>query len=825
MSAGVGEKRPDLGLAALHYASRRGWAVFPLEQEGKRRSLVDRGVRDASRKPELVRQWWKRWPHANIGLATGPASGVDVLDINGVEGEQALAKLVSEHGPLPATYESRTASGRHLFFWTDPNVQTYKNLLGPSLDVHGEGGWVVLPPSMHPNQHPYLWTVGLEELEVVAHWPRWMVERIREAAQQRAAAQPEPKASASDAEEGFRGYVLDEVSRLIADWQPLDEMDRREIAKREAQKKELREEGKSESEISMLVSDWPHTPIEQVVIDCAKMGADQLDELRIPNHQLRQTIIHAWATHDGIDKTVFDLRRLEAAIAKGIEQGDKAIAREVHIADEKAQRKRARRARKGGSGGGKGGGGGGGGGGGDDGGDDGFRDHFGGWFSQLELTKKEREPKSSLGNLLILVDQHPSWRGKLGYNERTGHTVWLEQPPWDPENRHGPYPRQVRDADEAPIVKWFEKLLHIEFASTKVHKALLSVAQSHSFDRVREYLLDLEWDGRERIDGWLIDYFGADANELNEAVGSRWLISAVARTLEPGCQVDHVIVLEGKQGAGKSTGLRALCPRNHWFTDQMGDVRSKDASETLQGPWIIEIAELDALRRAEAQSVKAFITRQSDRYRGAYARHVTDRKRRCVFAATTNDSHYLKDSTGNRRYWPVEVKGPIKVDAIRKVRDQLWAEAVVRYKAGEQWYIDEPHLVQMAMSAQEQRYDADEWENILEDWLNRVLLDTTCKPDGPRYRIGLKSPNDPIRVTVGNCLAQVGFKDSKDWERRHQMRIADILGRMGWKRARRRDGKAGKPRWAYEPTIEAAKFAPKPGTMEFSDDEDEPWKD
>ncbi len=766
MGGRVDDARPNLTLAAVGYA-RMGWAIFPIK--GKNHPLIS--LREASRDTSTIETWWKRWPHANIALATGAPSGIDVLDIDGHEGESALADLVERHGLMPATYESRTSGGRHLFFWADSRMRTTEAVLGPHLNTLGTGNYVVLPPSMHPDERRYVWTVHPKKLDVPARWPRWLVDHLLRQleAQKRATQGPER----SPLEKDF-------VAKSLAHY------------------------------AGAVQSAFPNDYVDTVVQAAQELGS-LVQMNMLTESELRATLIGAWAKNPDLDKTL-DPRQLDDLIQRGLERSGIDWAK----AGERVDRKR------------KGGSGGAGGGGGDDGDeppddpDEPESPDEWYWWQDLQKTQKG-EVKRSLGNLLIILDNHPSWRECLGLNDRTARSLWMRQPPWDPDNLQGPYPRPIADSDEAFVVKWLEDLLGLEWTSTKVAKALQGIAKLHPFERVREYLEELEWDGKERIDGWLSDYLAARANPLNEAIGSRWLVSAVARTFQPGCQVDHVLVLEGPQGAGKSTAIKALCPPTYvdeWFTDQLGDVRSKDASETLQGAWLVEIAELDALSRAEAHTVKAFITRQVDRYRPSYGRNVVERARRCVFAATTNEHHYLKDATGGRRFWPVSVadKGrALQIERIRKDRDQLWAEAVVRYREGEKWYIDEAKLVAAAMAAQEERYAADEWENLIERWLVDLILDHDCRPDGPRKSLGLDL-DSKLRITIGDALKQVGLRDSKDWDRRHQMRAADILGRMGWVRKRRRDGAGGKNRWGYEPTVEAARFVPVPGQQPLDQD-------
>jgi predicted P-loop ATPase len=213
------------------------------------------------------------------------------------------------------------------------------------------------------------------------------------------------------------------------------------------------------------------------------------------------------------------------------------------------------------------------------------------------------------------------------------------------------------------------------------------VAQDTPYHPVREYLKALKWDGTPRLQIWLAEYLGAEADPVYlAAVGRKFLISAVARVIQPGCQVDHMLVLEGPQDLGKSRTARALARYPEWFTDDMPDIHDKDAALQLSGRWIVELAELAALRRSELEGMKAFITRPVDVFRPPYARRTVGVPRQSVFVGTTNEAHYLRDPTGNRRFWPVPCS-LIDIDALECDRDQLWAEALHALHAGEAWHL------------------------------------------------------------------------------------------------------------------------------------------
>lgn len=404
------------------------------------------------------------------------------------------------------------------------------------------------------------------------------------------------------------------------------------------------------------------------------------------------------------------------------------------------------------------------------------------WEHLLKRTKYG--VRKSVGNLTIILQHDVRIRGVFGFNERLAEVQILEEPPYHglAELPDATYPRSVQDSDDVWLARWLENQYGIDFPTTKIHDAINAVSKRRSFDPVVQYLEGLEWDGKARVDEWAMRYLGAEDTVLNRAFGARWLISLVARAMEPGCQADHVLVLEGIQGVGKSSALRALVGRAEWFADSLPDVRrNKDAAEVLQGPWLIEIGELEGISKAGASTIKAFLTARADRYRPPYGRHVITRPRRCVFAGSTNLTAYLKDATGGRRFWPLpcEKAGPVDPKGIAAARDQLLAEAVVRYRAGEPWYLVEQELIADAKAVQEDRFEVDEWERLIGEKLHH--LSTTRR--------------EPY-VTLGACLQHVGLI-SGQWGKRDQMRMADILKRLAWQRRRRRtkDGAV----WRYEP--------------------------
>ena len=235
------------------------------------------------------------------------------------------------------------------------------------------------------------------------------------------------------------------------------------------------------------------------------------------------------------------------------------------------------------------------------------------------------------------------------------------------------------------------------------------VAHDCPYHPVKDYLLSCKWDGTKRLDTMMAVYFGAQLSPYSRAIGRMLMVSAVARIFDPGCKVDTLTVLEGKQGLLKSTAIKALF--EPWFTDEIADLGSKDAAMQCAGVWCIEIAELDAMNKAEVSKVKAFLSRTADRYRPPYGRRVIERPRSCIFFGSTNNRDYLKDATGARRFHPLAVgmESNIDVGGLGRDRDLLWGEAVEAYNRGDIWWFSDPtaEAAIEASTQQEERYQLD----------------------------------------------------------------------------------------------------------------------
>ncbi len=387
----------------------------------------------------------------------------------------------------------------------------------------------------------------------------------------------------------------------------------------------------------------------------------------------------------------------------------------------------------------------------------------GDWRALLTSSENDRgdvTTRPTAHNVAVIVAFHPAWAGVLAFDERQAAPVFLKPPPFAAHysaQNPAPCPRRVTDADATRIRAWLEVAELLTVRPDEVRAGVLVASQRACFDPVKVYLSALVWDGVARLDTWTVDYLGAKDTPYTQAVSARWMLSAVARAFEPGCKADVALVLEGAQGGGKSSAIKALVPNLAWFADELADLRSKDAALGLAGKWIVELAELAALGRADLEVMKSFFSRSVDHFRPPFAVSAEDYPRRCVFGGTTNATAYLRDETGARRFWPLPVGAIYHADLARD-RDHLWAEAVARYRAGEKWFLWEPELLSAAEEEQEARYVVDEWEQSIGEWLDAPVnavkhefsvadvLSGALKIDGARH--DQISQNRAVRALV-----------------------------------------------------------------------------
>jgi predicted P-loop ATPase len=394
-----------------------------------------------------------------------------------------------------------------------------------------------------------------------------------------------------------------------------------------------------------------------------------------------------------------------------------------------------------------------------------------------QVAPKQPGPRFvNMADVVGWIDDQPHWIDTLRMNLLTeAIEVSATFPPTVAPNGRM---RPLREPDDL-----LNTILYLQVngfrrgAKSTILDALTLIACRNAFHPVRDYLISLQWDGTERVGSLFREYFNADvaADDQDrsvaylEHVSTCFMVAAVARVMDPGCKVDHLPVLIGLQGFGKSEGVRALCPDDAWFSDDLSpDLMQRDTKESLVGKWLIELAEVPHVRR-EVERVKAFFSRRTDRYRRAYDRTTQDHPRQCVFLGTSNDLELI-DASGNRRFWPIEVAGDIDVARIIADRDQLWAEAVALYRQGVRWWLA-PTIEAIAAERQQAFREHDTWEPILEGWLDQrdakpcTLLQAMRAIQQIDENLILHGKADQGRVAA--CLKRLGYQ-------RRQRRIEGV---------------------------------------------------
>ncbi|MGA8150344.1 MAG: VapE domain-containing protein [Terriglobales bacterium] len=423
------------------------------------------------------------------------------------------------------------------------------------------------------------------------------------------------------------------------------------------------------------------------------------------------------------------------------------------------------------------------------------------WRASL-LCTKDGAPKSCLANAITALRLAPEWQGVLGFDEFSLRVVLRQLPPWGGQAGD----RDWTDVDSLAACEWLQHC-GIAVSSRVTHEAVLRVADENRFHPVRSYLGNLTWDEVPRIEHWLSTYLGVPNDEFTQAVGKAWLVSGVARIFQPGCQADYTLLLEGPQGVRKSSALRVLAG-DEWFTDHIAtDFSNKDARESLRGIWICELSELASTRRSTVESVKSFLSCRVDHYRPPYGHTSINVPRQNVFAASTNDAQPLCDATGNRRFWPVRLGG-IDVDEVRQDRDQLWAEAVKCYRAGEPWWLTTTELNAQAEAEQSQRYEGDSWDDVIESWIKAPQA-RSCNEPLPWFgsRVGKINISDVLLHALGKAVGDLRQTD--------QNRVARFFIHRHWER--RKEGAGSfRGKWYYN-NPESAKptllSCPPPGAL------------
>jgi len=380
-----------------------------------------------------------------------------------------------------------------------------------------------------------------------------------------------------------------------------------------------------------------------------------------------------------------------------------------------------------------------------------------GWKLALARTEKGAL-LPTMDNVVGILRNDPAWRNVIAYDEFAGQEVKRSVPPFE-RGELGEW----TDLDDARLELWLAEKYHVRgFKNQALFRGVCLAADANRFHPVRDYLSGLTWDGLPRLKTLLWAYLGANngvESAYSEAVAVKWLVGAVARVMKPGCKMDNVLILDGPQGAMKSTALKVMF--DPWFTDAAFEIGSTDGYQIIRGMWCVELAELDSFNRAAASRSKAFFTRTEDRYRNPYGRKPVNIMRQGVFAGSVNHATYLKDDSGNRRYWPVTVS-EIEIDMLRRDRDQLWAEALQLYRDGTEWWVRASDRA-LYETEQDERYIGDAYEQRIRDYLDGNFA-------GASGRM--------LRVAMGDLLGKALGLDAGKWTLVEQQRVGRIMARI-----------------------------------------------
>lgn len=368
-------------------------------------------------------------------------------------------------------------------------------------------------------------------------------------------------------------------------------------------------------------------------------------------------------------------------------------------------------------------------------------------------------------NVFQILHHHPDWKGALWRDEFSNRIILRRDVPIGKSAG-----AEWCEEDDFKLGLWLAQHLRMFVkANVMLADGIRAEAEENKFHPVRDYLEQLKWDGVSRLPGWLSDFAGVEKTEYSALVGRYFLTGMVARVYRPGCKMDVALILEGLQGAGKSTVAKILALNEHWFSDTVFMMGDKDSFQALRGRWVYELSELDSFGKAEATRAKAFISSATDSYRAPYDRTFKDHPRQCVFIGTTNQYEYFKDSSGNRRFWPVHSSGAVDLDALKGVRDQLFAEAVECFKIGMRWYPSKEEQERLFAPEQEARELADPWMTAISDWLLQHM---------PGEVTTLELLTGALKVEVSKI----------DGARQMTTRVGICMRKLGWGKTRKTSG-------------------------------------
>lgn len=608
-----------------------GLAIFPIQYKGKI-PLTRNGCKDATTDAAIVKGWWQRWPNANIGIATGSKSGgLVVIDLDtdedrGIDGYLTLKNWEKEHGILPDSWRSITGrGGNHIFYKTNRDVRNSGGLL-EGIDIRGEGGYIVAPPSVHKNGNKYEWEYAPDEFDLVEA--------------------DETVYKLLDTKKHEKSNEF-KVPDIIPDGQRNDTMYRYACA---LQSKALSDEA---------------------IIAAMKIENDLKCNPPLAEDELMKLIESALSLPKGVKANKNQIKPVTDNLPKN--------TYEVSVA--------------------------------------------------LIKNDKTGAVIQSIENICFVFRNDPELRGKIRYNVLSYSPFVYGSLPWDRQDNY----REWNNTDDSNLKCYMESAYGLKVES-KIMDALNIIVNENKFNPVIDHLERLKWDGKPYIKNLLPDYLGVENTRYTEETIKLFMLGAINRAYRPGCKFDYMPVLVGEQGCGKSTFFKILAGNDDWFNDNFNTVDGDKATEKLRGMWIVELAELLAVKKAQAvESIKAFITSTVDTYRPPYGRRTEQRPRVCVFAGTTNSTHFLTDRTGNRRYLPLLVrKGHIKKSMFDNKEEviyefqQAWAEALHIFKTDNPKLVFPKDLEEEIKEIQANYIEEDVRVGIIQEWLDSTSCEYVC---------------------------------------------------------------------------------------------------
>lgn len=404
------------------------------------------------------------------------------------------------------------------------------------------------------------------------------------------------------------------------------------------------------------------------------------------------------------------------------------------------------------------------------------------WKSKLKITEKGALA-ATIENVVTVLRYDPKLKGALALNEMEHNIVVTRSLPWRKVTKES----QWVDADDSALRFYLERKYGLS-SKDRIFDAVNIVSSENAFHPVREYLNSCTWDGVPRVDTLLIDYLGAEDNAYTRAVTRKTLAAAVARIYRPGCKFDYMLTLRGRQGLGKSALIAKLGGK--WFSDTFSTMQGKEAYEQVLGVWIMEVGELAGMRKAEAETIKLYISKQADRFRPAYGRRLQEFPRQCIFIGSTNEQEFLRDSTGNRRFWVVDTPLPPKRsmwdELTPETIKQIWGEAVEFYKQGEELFLPR-ELEAVAREVQASYEEENPRAGLVAEYLERKLQEGWENLDTFTRRQWLETDAEGTvereTVTAVEIWAEALGGNPDKMDRYAIKEVRDIMAGMpGWRR-------------------------------------------